>query len=212
MCPNLPDPTVGVFPSFFFFPRCGSDPSKQLLSRLLGLSCPCLSSCQMLCNTRQQLAEPRSPSGDALRRDILAQEKHEDTITASSRSPSVSMCPSAARFTAASAAPRQQRAARLCFHHRQEGRRKLNEVSTEHYVNEREKKKSFYQRRRRDVETHREKEAESMLMSNFKTCIHSFQILNIPRLNKQLKRQLKKTPQDVNATSFSQSQQHTTKT
>lgn len=34
----------------------------------------------------------------------------------------------AGRFTAAGAAPRQQRASILCFHHRQEGERKLNEV------------------------------------------------------------------------------------
>lgn len=63
-------------------------------------------------------------------------------ITVRSHSVSVSLRLSAGRFTAASAAPGQQRTASLCFHYRQEGKRKLNEVSTEHYVNE---KKSFYQ-------------------------------------------------------------------
>lgn len=95
----------------------------------------------MLCNTQQQLAEPCSPSRDNLNDDLLVQKKHKDTIAVRSRFLSVSLYPSTGRFTAASAAPRQQRAVSLCFHHRQEGRRKLNEVSTEHYVNE--KKQPF---------------------------------------------------------------------
>ena len=57
-------------------------------------------------------------------------------ITVRSCFSSVSLCRSTRRFIAASAVPGQQRAASLCFHHRQEGRRKLNEVSAEHYVNE----------------------------------------------------------------------------
>lgn len=92
----------------------------------------------MLCNTQQQLAEPCSPSRNALNDDLLVWKKHKDMITLDVRSRffSVSLCLSTGRFTAACAAPGQQRAASLCFHHRQEGRRKLNEVSTEHYVNE----------------------------------------------------------------------------
>lgn len=114
-----------------------SDSSKQLLSTLLSRLCrPCLSSCQMLCNTRQQLAQPRTPSRGALNDDLLVQKTHEDIIAVRSRFLSVSLRPPPGRFTAASAAPGQQRAASLCLHNRQEGRRKLNEVSTEHYVNE----------------------------------------------------------------------------
>ncbi|KAM3623447.1 uncharacterized protein V6R79_011352, partial [Siganus canaliculatus] len=88
---------------------------------------PGLSSCQMLCNTQQQLAQPRSPSRGALNNDLLVQKTHKDMITVRSQFLSVSLRPSTARFTAASAAPGQQRAASLCFHHRQEGRRKLDE-------------------------------------------------------------------------------------
>lgn len=97
----------------------------------------------MLYNTQQQLAEPRSPSRDYLNDDLLVQKKHKDTIAVRSRFLSVSLCLSSSRFTAASAALGQQRAASLCFHHRQEGRRKLNEVSTEHYVNEKKLSLSY---------------------------------------------------------------------
>lgn len=72
----------------------------------------------------------------ALNDDLLVQKTHRDIIAVRSRFLSVSLRPPPGRFTAASAAPGQQRAASLCLHNRQEGRRKLNEVSTEHYVNE----------------------------------------------------------------------------
>ena len=76
------------------------------------------------------------PERDTLNDDLLVQKKPKGMITVRSCFLSVSLCLSAGRFTAASAAPGQQRTASLCFHYRQEGRRKLNEVSTEHYVNE----------------------------------------------------------------------------
>lgn len=121
-----------------------SDPSKAASNHIVVLDfCSLLKTVlptshllSDVCNTHLQLAEPLSPSRNALNDDLLVQKKHKDMITVRSHFSSGSLCPSTGRFTAASAAPGQQKTASLCFHHRQEGKRKLNEVSTEHYVNE----------------------------------------------------------------------------
>lgn len=97
------EPDISIFSCFV------ADPSKQLLSTLLSslvalnwrLRCPCLSSCQTLWNTHQQLAQPRRPSTGAPNDDLLAQKTHKDMITVRCFF-SVSLCLSAGRFTAAS--------------------------------------------------------------------------------------------------------------
>lgn len=88
----------------------------------------------------------------------------------------LSLCPPARRFTAASTAPGQHRAASLCFHQRQEGRRKLDEVSSEHYGN---KKSWFYLQRDRDRNTLERGDGTSMRRILFDDITTSFRQYNV---------------------------------
>lgn len=119
--------------------------SMQLLSTLLSkLFCsqfktilPHVSALVRRCATLSNSWQSHAHQAEILNDDLLVQTSHKDIITVRSRFLSVSLFPSSGRFTAASyTTPRKQRAASLCLHHRQEGRRKLNEVSSEKDVNE----------------------------------------------------------------------------
>lgn len=107
--------------------------------------------------------------------DLLIQPSHKDIITVRSRFLPVSLFPSSGRFTAASfTTPRKQRAASLCLHHIQEGRRKLNEVSSEKDVNE---KSFFLMMKLRHTIIQMEKAADDLLLLVlvfFKLCKKQF--------------------------------------